>query len=162
MTNQPHKIVLNELCKLDDEWRLIALKICKDKQLADDLVNDMYLKMHDLKPKTWNKHYISYAMYHLYIDYIRKNTKTVFLEDIDYKTRVEENYTTEMRKRIDNILNELGLFDREILLHTHEKSLRKTGEELLMSYGKVHYRKLQALEKFLETQGVKLLRDEQR
>lgn len=90
------------------------------------------------------------------------NTKTVFLEDIDYKTRVEENYTTEMRKRIDNILNELGLFDREILLHTHEKSLRKTGEELLMSYGKVHYRKLQALEKFLETQGVKLLRDEQK
>ena len=85
----------------------------------------------------------------------------MYLEDVPYDAKADQNETTKMRKRINNILNELSLFDREILLHTHEKSLRKTGEDLLMSYGKVHYRKQQAFEKLLETKGVKLLRYEQ-
>ena len=97
--------MLKELSKLDSEWRKIALKICNNKMLSDDLVNDMYLKMHKLNPKTWN--------------------------------------------------NELGLIDREILLHTHEKSLRKTANDLLMSYGKVNYKKKNALKKLINTDGVK-------
>jgi|SRR5690554_600238 len=154
-------MILKELSKLDGEWRLIALKICGDPALADDLVSDMYLKMHNLKPKNWNKHYISYSIYHQFIDGIRKKSKLMYLEDVPYDAKADQNETTKMRKRINNILNELSLFDREILLHTHEKSLRKTGEDLLMSYGKVHYRKQQAFEKLLETKGVKLLRYEQ-
>lgn len=152
--------MINEIAELDSEWRLIALKICKDKYLADDLVNDMYIKIHSLNPKKWNKHYISYAIYHLYIDHIRKNTKLLYLDDIQQQSTEEESNVTIIRKRVNAILNELSLFDREILLHTHEKSLRQTGYDLLMSYGKVHYRKQQALEKLMKTEGVKLLLDE--
>jgi DNA-directed RNA polymerase specialized sigma24 family protein len=39
--------VLEELSKKDEYWRQIAFKICKDKYLADDLVNEMYLKLYN-------------------------------------------------------------------------------------------------------------------
>jgi DNA-directed RNA polymerase specialized sigma24 family protein len=152
--------MLEELAKLDKEWRLIALKICGNKSLADDLVNDMYIKMHDRQPPKFNRHYISYAIYHLYLNHIKKQAKTLFLEDVDYVETDENNYTTEIRIKVDNILNEIGFFDREILLHTHEKSLRKTAEALAMNYGKLFYQKKIALEKLLDTEGIKTWKDE--
>ncbi len=36
-----------ELSKKDKKWRHIALKLCGNKELADDIVQDMYLKLHD-------------------------------------------------------------------------------------------------------------------
>ena len=41
--------MLNEICKKDKYWRTIAFAICKDKDLADDLVQDMYVKLHNVK-----------------------------------------------------------------------------------------------------------------
>ena len=75
--------MLKEISKLDSEWRKIALKICGNKYLADDLVNDMYLKMHKIKPKNFNKHYISYSIYHQFLNYINKNKNTIYLEDVN-------------------------------------------------------------------------------
>ena len=37
--------ILKELSSNDKKWRKIAYGICKDKQLADDLVQDAYLKL---------------------------------------------------------------------------------------------------------------------
>jgi len=147
--------MLNELSKRDSEWRKIALKICGNKSLADDLVNDMYLKIHKRNPSYWNTDYISYAIYHLYLEHLRTNAKTIFLDDINIIETNDNDYTTEIRIKVDNALNELGFFDREILLHTHEKSLRKTAETLNMNYGKVFYQKKLALEKLLKTNGIK-------
>ena len=147
--------MLKELSKLDSEWRKIALKICNNKMLSDDLVNDMYLKMHKLNPKTWNKHYISYSIYHQYLNHIKKDRETLYIEDLNINNLQSDDFNIEDRKRIDSILNELGLIDREILLHTHEKSLRKTANDLLMSYGKVNYKKKNALKKLINTDGVK-------
>tara|TARA_R110000850_G_scaffold187_4_gene1440 strand:- start:438 stop:905 length:468 start_codon:yes stop_codon:yes gene_type:complete len=154
--------MLKDLCKLDLEWRKIALKICRDKMLADDLVNDMYIKMHRLNPDKWNKHYISYSIYHLYLNHIKKSKDTLYLEDLNIEEIENTNFTTEQRKRLDTILDEIGLLDREILLHTHEKSLRKTADVLLMSHGKLHYKKKNALEKLLNTNGIKQWKHEER
>jgi len=38
---------INELAKHDTKWREIAFKITWDKTKADDLVQDMYLKLMD-------------------------------------------------------------------------------------------------------------------
>ena len=156
------KDVLEELSKLDPQWRKIALKICGNKQDADDVVNDMYLKMHKRQPDTFNISYISYAMYHIFLHGKASNKykNTLYLEDMNTQTLEGENDLTEDRIRIDNILDELGLLDREILLHTHEKSLRKTAEELFMSHSKLHYKKQNALDKLKNTEGVKNWKNE--
>ncbi|GAG28250.1 unnamed protein product [marine sediment metagenome] len=39
--------MLQELSESDSKWRQIALNICKDKSLADDIVQDMYFKLVD-------------------------------------------------------------------------------------------------------------------
>lgn len=152
--------MLNELVKRDKDWRKITLKICGDKSLADDLVNDMYLKMHKLQPEETKTAYIVYALYHLWFNHMKKDKKTAYLEEVDYIETINNDYTTEVRIKVDSILNELGLFDREILLHTHEKSLRKTADTLKMNYGKVFYQKKIAFSKLLNTEGVKNLKDE--
>lgn len=152
--------MLEELSKFDSDWRKIALKICGCKQLADDLVNDMYLKMHELKPKSFNRHYISYSIYHQFLNYKKQNEKTISIEQYHFKNYTDN--TLEIRKRVNEILDELGIIDREILLHTHEKSLRDTSKELFMSHTKLHYKKQIALEKLLNTNGVKLWKHERR
>ena len=150
--------MLEEISKLDHEWRKIAVKICGNKSLADDIVNDMYLKMHKLQPKTFNRHYISYAMYHIFVNIMKTSRREnlLYIEEINPIELDDDNLTTRDRLRVNDILeNELGLLDCEMLLHTHEKSLRKTGDVLLMSYGKVQYQKKNALDKLLQTNGIK-------
>ena len=150
--------ILKKLSDNDIVWRKIALKICGDKSIADDLVNDMYVKMYSLDKKEYNTHYVSYMIYHLFIDYLRHKKKTIPLDNIKVKN-IEDN-TTELRTEINDILNEIGFFDREILLHTHEKSLRKTSEALNMSHVKLHYQKQKAISKLKETNGFKKLKNE--
>ena len=43
--------MVEQLSKKDAYWRKIAFNICKDKSTADDLVNDMYLKLYDCKKR---------------------------------------------------------------------------------------------------------------
>ena len=152
--------MLEEISKLDSEWRKIALKICGNKYLADDLVNDMYLKMHKIKPKNFNKHYISYSIYHQFLNYINKNKNTIYLEDVNTSKISYNESETDVRIRINKALDELGLLDKEMLLHTHEKSLRKVAEYLDMSYGKVNYMKKNALEKLENTKEIKNWKNE--
>ena len=38
-------MILAELAKKDAQWRKMAFQICKDKDLADELVQEMYLKL---------------------------------------------------------------------------------------------------------------------
>lgn len=151
--------MLEEISKFDSEWRKIALKICGDKMLADDLVNDMYLKMYDLKPQSFNKSYISYSLYHQFLNLLKENKSTVCLENYHLNNYNEED-NTDLRLRLDSILDEIGLLDREILLHTHEKSLRDTSKELFMSHTKLHYKKKIALDKLKNTQGIKIWKNE--
>lgn len=152
--------MLLELSKRDTEWRKIALKICGCPTLADDLVNDMYLKMYKLQPEKFNNSYISYAIYHLYLNHLKEQSKTRFIEDITPLNLSNDDSNINERKRLNDILDELGLLDREILLHTHEKSLRETCEDLFMSYGKLHYKKKVALEKLENTNGIKKWKNE--
>ncbi len=40
-------MILESLSKKDKYWRQIAFNICKDKSLADDLVQEMYLRRYE-------------------------------------------------------------------------------------------------------------------
>ena len=152
--------MLTELAQHDKEWHIMALSICKDKYIAGDLVNEMYIKIYDSNKK-WteiNKWYIWVTMKHLYYDILKLESKTV---SIDYFYNIEDlqgdNDVLEARKKINEALNELGFFDREILLHTHERSLRDNQEYLGINYRSLHYSKHNALKKLKETKTIKNL-----
>lgn len=145
--------MLKELSLRDSEWRKIALKICGCKHLADDLVNDMYIKFHNSPPKYITTSYVSYAIYHLFLNYNKKKKITKSIEDCYIDVKCEDD-DLNLRLKMDEALNELSFVDREILLHTHERSLRKNVEHLNITIRTLQHSKGIALEKLKETKTI--------
>jgi len=62
---------LIELSKKDSYWRGIALKICRNKFLADDIVQEMYIKLCN-NDKCKNDFYVIIVMRNIFLDTIKK------------------------------------------------------------------------------------------
>lgn len=146
--------MLTELSKKDKQWRKFAVYICKDKYLADDIVNDMYLKLHD--KKNINDWYVCMTIKSIFLDYIKQQKPTICIDDIKELSQ-SDNQTLQQRFMIDEALKQLTFFEREILLHTHEKSLRECEAETGVAYGVFNYHKKKALPKLS-----KILKDGQK
>jgi DNA-directed RNA polymerase specialized sigma24 family protein len=147
--------VINELAKKDSKWREVALKICKDKSLADDLVNDMYLKVYDRQLTDINDSYIYRIIYTSFIDHKRKTKKIIQLDDFSFMEHITDDNVLDFRMMITRALEELHIFDCEVLLHTHERSLRDNEDLLGIQFTKLHYWKKRALEKIEKTEAIK-------
>lgn len=152
--------MIEKLSKKDKKWRLYALKICGDKTLCDDLVNDMYIKVHDSKMDLSNKKdsYFYTMIYHLFIDNKRKTKNIKQLNDFSFIESEPADDGLKNRLMITEALEELHFFDCEILLHTHERSLRDNEELLGVQFTKLHYWKKKAIEKIKRTETIKEFR----
>lgn len=65
--------MLEELSKYDSEWRDMAMKICHNKMTADDLVNDMYLKV--INYKKINHAFVYKVLKNLFLNHIKKEAR---------------------------------------------------------------------------------------
>lgn len=63
---------INELAVHDTKWRAIALKITSNKSSADDIVQEMYLKLMTTD-KDINDYYVTMTLKSIFIDGIRKS-----------------------------------------------------------------------------------------
>ena len=116
--------MLLELSKQDEKWRALAFKICNDKSLADDLVQDMYLKIHKGKFKRANDGFVYKTLVSLFIDYLRQR----------HEISIEEFYYIECRNRIfepddgEQLLLEkfskLEWQQQELIAESYDRSLR--------------------------------------
>ena len=69
--------MIQQLALRDSEWRLMAFKITKDKDLSDEIVQEMYLKSSTFK--NCNTGYIYTILRNLYYDTLK--TKEVLIGD---------------------------------------------------------------------------------
>jgi len=81
--------MINELAKKDSQWRKMSYQICKDRDLADELVQEMYIKLSN-KVKPLSDGYIFVTLRSLFYDSL-KNTDILIddfskfeLEDFEY------------------------------------------------------------------------------
>ena len=119
----------------------------------------MYLKIYKVQPKKINKWYVYRTLSTLYIDKIRKRKETISIEQLfNLEDKQSDKDILEFRKIMTTALEELQLFDCEILLHTHEKSLRKTEDELGIQFTKLHYWKKNAMKKLHNTRTIQELK----
>ena len=128
--------MLEQLAKKDNLWRKIALTICKDKYLADDLVQDMYLKLADNK-KQINDFYVIITIRNLFIDYCRESKRFIDITESTGTTFDNEGLTDE-EQNIINIANKLDFWKLELLDMSQEHSLRDLEERYNINYGFIY------------------------
>lgn len=130
--------MLEELAKRDQDWRKMAFHICKSRDTADDIVQDMYLKFANYNKKV-NDFYIYFAIKSIWLDKLKdKKTKTVEL--LDNFNTFADTYDFELDEIKEITLNKvknLPFFERELLkVTTQEMSQRElsrqTGINLLV------------------------------
>jgi DNA-directed RNA polymerase specialized sigma24 family protein len=94
-------MILAELAKKDAQWRKMAFQICKDKDLADELVQEMYLKLYN-NTNLIKDGYIYTVLRNLFYDYAKQQKDVIvdfsnieilddgdYIEPIDYKALIK-------------------------------------------------------------------------
>ena len=126
-------MILIELAKKDAQWRKMALQICKDKDLADELVQEMYIKVSN-KINHLSDGYIFVTLRSIFYDSLK--SKEILIDDL----RIFESLEEEI---IDYIIDEIDykelskgltwyertLFEQSTLIGQRELS-RQTGIHL--------------------------------
>ena len=142
--------MLDELSKDHNTWLKYATKICGCSNYAQDLVNDMYLKIYDSKPKRVNKGYIYNTIKSIFVDHKRQQKD--FVSQLPELASDEDN-TLEMRYECLEMLKDVGLIRKTVLLETHEYSLRKASQMMNVNYNTLNYQKQKGLKKLRNKYG---------
>jgi DNA-directed RNA polymerase specialized sigma24 family protein len=141
--------MLEELSKHDKRWRKMAYSLTRNRIAADDLTNDMYIVMNDCGKEfnEINESYVYRVMKSIFLLEKRKK-KPDFIGIFKSELNIpDNNEALEDRIQLNDWLTELVWWDREILLHTSERSLSKNEEYIGLKEHVLHYWKGNAMEK---------------
>lgn len=108
-----------------------ALKICGDKSLAYDLVQDAYLKIAD---KEVNSSYVYLTIKSIFLDQKKKNKKHL---DIKLVNEYVEQEEFELKDEYKKVMDQMPFAIKECLLENQNYSLRKLEKRYNINYGKI-------------------------
>ena len=132
--------ILDSLSKKNSYWQQVAFKITGNKSLADDIVQNMYLKIYSANPTKWNYSYVVLTMYNLFKDY-KKGCKYNLDIDDDKSgdVTIYDNYSYTNREL--NILDEIDKLtedEKELLFMNFDESLGKIALRKKVSRTTIH------------------------
>ena len=128
--------MLEELAKYDSYFREVALNICKDKSNADDLVNEMYIKLYDSNVEPNNlKYYAIQTIRNLFIDSFKK-PKDVNIEDLAFciKEDIDVFEMDDYQLSVLNKAKRLPFLTQNLLEESCDKSLRQIESDYNINY----------------------------
>jgi|SRR6056297_1320751 len=130
---------LELISKKDHIWRAYALKLTGDKNTADDLVQDMYLKIHNMKGGL-NDSYIFTALRFMFYDKVKRKDILFFPEDWFFnEVKVLEKFEIDdIQKCIIDRFEKLPFHQKQLILESQNKSLRQIQKEFNINYAFVH------------------------
>jgi DNA-directed RNA polymerase specialized sigma24 family protein len=121
--------VIETLAQRDSDWRKMSLHICKDKDLADELVQEMYIKSVDFKNVKNITNYVFFVLKNLYYDSLKSkdiyvdNFNNFAIIDEDYQEPVNDLYLTE--KEFKLLLKDLTWYERTMYLKSEQYGQRE-------------------------------------
>jgi DNA-directed RNA polymerase specialized sigma24 family protein len=134
--------VLEELAKQDKRWRAAAYNISGCKELTDDLVQDMYIKIYDYNYTEIKPSLIYKIIKNLFIDYC-KAKKEIPFETIDYYASTQVNYgADDNEKKILESFSKLQWRQQELIEESYTKSLREIQKDFPMINYAYAYRQI--------------------
>jgi DNA-directed RNA polymerase specialized sigma24 family protein len=125
--------MLEDLAKKDSYWRSIALRICKDKYLADDLVNDMYLKLANSE-KQINDFYVIIVLRNLFIDHT-KQKRLISIDEL-YNLSQKENFEIDDNEK--DLIDSLEWWEKDLIELSYDNSLRELATKLNINYAFIY------------------------
>ena len=128
-----YDVIIQELSKQDKLWRQISFNICKNRMLADDLVNDMYLKL--MNKTKYNKYFVAITIKNLFIDHIRKE-RTTSLEEYHFVQDITNNFEPDdSQQKVLEEFENLDWIKQELLLErSTDRSIREIGKIYNINY----------------------------
>lgn len=103
--------------------------------LADEIVQDMYIKLSNCKKKI-NDFYVVAVIRTIHIDHIKKDKKTISLDKFYSLTSHDETF--EIDDEQQKIINETYWVARDYLIMSYDMSLREMQKELNTNYGFIY------------------------
>lgn len=125
--------MINEFAKNDAFFRKFALYICKDEFLADDLTQEMYLKVYDKTNIKDIKSYGIITIKNLFLTQTKKN-KNENIDDFNFK--IDESF--ELDDTEIELINKLKWWEKEIVEWSYDESCRTIAKKLNVNYGFIH------------------------
>lgn len=143
-------MILEILSKKDKTWRDIAFNITKNKQLADELVQEMYLRIYDynVSSEKLTNSFIRVVLYNLFKD-SKKNNKEVELkfckEDEDETIEINDKQFLYLCKA-----ESLTTEEKQLLILSFDNSLREIADIYNVTYQTIYRRLANARVKVLK------------
>lgn len=132
---------INELAEHDVKWREIAFNITKNRTTADDLVQDMYLKLMD-KDKDMNSYYVTQTMQSIFIDSVSqryiKNRTVGIIEGMDVKDDTNIFEADDEQQALLDKINALPYHQQEFIAESYDRSLREIEGIYDINYGFIY------------------------
>lgn len=130
-------VMLEQFTVKIDKYLSYAYTICRCHDQKHDLVNEMFLKLHNILDEEPSKEisdgYIYMIMKSIFIDNVRTKREFAVQESAFYSLTDSPSDILQERHRINEIIEKLPFKDREILLRCQETSRRKLANELGVS-----------------------------
>ena len=152
--------VLDELAKQNNKWQAYAFKICNDIDIANDLVQEMYLKFHRNKYTKTDAGYVYWALKNLYRDTFKNKLQTISIDELIADKIIDfEDYNYEPSD-VDNIVKQKlqghdAYYAELALMNADGKSLRKLAYLYKKNHVTIHLNIKKIKDSLLEDQEVK-------
>ena len=143
--------VLSLLAEYHNKWLANVNALINDENIqAEDIVQDMYLKIHSSKDEVIKKAIVNNKPHIGYINKILYNMYLDMQKDESIKTELKDNHTLEekqpeinkfnIEKKIDEIVNSFYWFDRKLfnLYRKEFHTIRSLSKATKISHVVVH------------------------
>lgn len=144
--------MLELLAKKDSKWRQVAYSFCGNKQLADEIVQEMYLRRYDNnRGQPVKDDYIIMTIRSVFLNMIRKKRFTISIDKLHYiESHTNDYELTDEDLEILKKYDKQDWKDKELILESYDKSLRQIAKEFpMVNYGYAFRRIIKAIKNIL-------------
>lgn len=131
--------MLNEIALKDKKWRSYALSLTKNKPDADDLVQEMYLKLSDNK-KQINDFYVIIVIRNMFYNNQKRKKYEVCYDDFSFFDNYNNTFEPNDKESLllEHIKNNVNWWEEELLEMKYHHSYRELAEMYNINYGFVY------------------------
>jgi len=127
--------MLQELSKKDKLWRNIAFNICKNNFLADEIVQEMYLRFHRNPKDEVNDYYVALVLKSVYLNMLKEKTNASINSFHYIEDKSNDFEPNDKEQAILDEIENLTWTQKELLAEVYDRSYREIESIYNINYG---------------------------